>query len=203
MRIGVFGGTFDPIHWGHLIVAEQCREQAQLDQVLFIPAARPPHKQDRVLTPFAQRVELLGLAIAGHSTFRVDELEKERPGPSYTSDTLLAIHQRHPEAKLFLLIGSDCLPDLAHWHEPGRIAELACLLIVPRPGWPIWPAGQLRAALRLPPDRELSQQVVHSPLIEISSNELRRRASEGRSLRYLMPRAVECYIETHRLYKSD
>src|SRR5438094_10242563 len=88
MRIGVFGGTFDPVHVAHLIIAEQCREQAGLDQVWFIPAARPPHKQDRTVTPFAHRVEMLGLAIAGNPAFRIDELEKDRPGSSFTVDTL-------------------------------------------------------------------------------------------------------------------
>ena len=92
-RIGIFGGTFDPVHLGHLILAEQCREQAGLDQVWFVPALLPPHKQERVLTPFAQRVEMLALAIAGQPQFHVEELEKERPGPSYTVDTLETLHK--------------------------------------------------------------------------------------------------------------
>src|SRR3712207_5576514 len=138
MRIGVFGGTFDPVHLGHLILAEQCREQAQLDQVWFIPAARPPHKQDRPLTPFAQRLEMLALALAGHPAFRADDLEKDRPGPSYTVDTLEEVRRRQPGQELELLIGSDCLPDLPRWREPVRILELAGLLVVARPGWPVW-----------------------------------------------------------------
>src|SRR5579871_4282836 len=101
MRVGVFGGTFDPVHYGHLILAEQCREQARLDRVLFIPAARPPHKADRPLTPFGHRVEMLALAIAGNPAFAVDELEKERPGPSYTVDTLLELSRRLEGAELF------------------------------------------------------------------------------------------------------
>src|SRR5947209_4104124 len=109
-RIGLFGGTFDPVHVGHLILAEQCREQARLDQVWFIPSARPPHKPDQVLSPFARRVEMLSLAIAGHSAFRVDELEDERPGPSYTVDTLEALRAQHSEGEFFWVIGSDCLP---------------------------------------------------------------------------------------------
>src|SRR5713101_6699269 len=107
MRIGVFGGTFDPIHLAHLIIAEQCREQAQLDQVWFVPAARPPHKLDRPVTPFAQRVEMLALAIAGHPAFRIDELEKERSGTTYTVDTLAELQRRHPDAEFWLTIGSD------------------------------------------------------------------------------------------------
>src|SRR5438132_13227938 len=98
MRIGVFGGTFDPVHTAHLILAEQCREQAQLDQVWFIPAARPPHKQDRSLTAFRHRLEMLALALAGQPTFVINDLEKDRPGPSYTVETLHELHHRHPEA---------------------------------------------------------------------------------------------------------
>jgi nicotinate-nucleotide adenylyltransferase len=203
MRIGVFGGTFDPIHLGHLIVAEQCREQAGLDRVLFIPAARPPHKLDRQLTPWVHRLEMLHLAVAGHAVFQVDELEKDRPGPSFTVDTLALLRRRFPEATLHLLLGADCLPDLAHWFEPVRIVELARLLIVARPGWDVWSADQLRAALGLSHEHDLSLQIVHVPLIDIASRDVRARAREGRSVRYLVPRSVECYIEGHELYKGE
>jgi nicotinate-nucleotide adenylyltransferase len=195
MRIGVFGGTFDPVHLGHLVLAEQCREQARLDRVLFIPAARPPHKQGQNVTPFARRVEMLQLAIAGHAAFVVDELEKDRPGPSYTVDTVEELRRREPGARLFLLIGSDCLPDLVHWRDPGRIGELAELVIAARSGWSLDQLGQLPAAL--------ARQVVQTPLIDLASRDLRLRAAAGRSLRYLVPRAVECYIEAHRLYQAN
>src|SRR6516225_5688584 len=125
MRIGVFGGTFDPVHLGHLILAEQCREQAKLDQVLFVPAARPPHKQDQSLTPFAHRVDMLRLAVAGHPVFQIDELEKNRSGLSYTADTLEELHRREPEGELWLMVGSDCLPDIPGWHEPARMVASA------------------------------------------------------------------------------
>src|SRR5262245_54531603 len=115
MRIGVFGGTFDPVHQGHLILAEQCREQGRLDQVWFVPAARPPHKLAGPLTPFHQRVEMLSFALAGHPAFRIEELEKERSGPSYTVDTLTELHRRHPGHEWFLLIGSDTLHDMPNW----------------------------------------------------------------------------------------
>jgi nicotinate-nucleotide adenylyltransferase len=202
VRVGVFGGTFDPVHLGHLVSAEQCREQARLDQVLFIPAARPPHKLDRPTTPWAQRVEMLRLALAGQPAFRVDELEKERPGPSYTVDTLEELRKRSPELSLHLILGADCLPDLAQWHEPVRLFELAKVLVVARPGWPVWPVEKLREELKLPPQRSLSFQVVGVPLIDIASRDLRERIRKGLSVRYLVPRAVECYIETHELYKN-
>src|SRR5262245_8916653 len=103
MRIGVFGGTFDPVHLGHLVVAEQSRQQARLDGVWLVPAARPPLKLERAVTPFAQRVEMLALAVAGQPAFRIDLLEKDRPGPSYTADTLEELHHRQPDADLFFV----------------------------------------------------------------------------------------------------
>jgi nicotinate-nucleotide adenylyltransferase len=202
-KIGLFGGTFDPVHLGHLIMAEQCREQAKLDQVWFIPAARPPHKPDGALTPFRQRVEMLELALAGHAAFRIDELEQERPGPSYTADTLDILCERHPGNAFHLIVGSDCLPDLPSWHEPAHIAERAGLLVVARPSWPLWPIQELCKALRLSDPAALRYQIIHAPLIEIASRDLRQRCAEGRSLRYLVPRAIECYIETHRLYRAE
>src|SRR5262249_53451628 len=151
------------------------------------PAASPPHKQGKTLTPFAQRVQMIALAIAGQPAFRIDELEKDRPGPSYTVHTLEEIHRRHPDAELFLPVGSDTLLDLPHWYQPARILELAGLLVTARPGWPLPSLGELRAALHLPPGADLRLEVVDSPLIDISSRDLRRRAAEGRSLRYLVP----------------
>ncbi len=199
-RVAVFGGTFDPVHLGHLLMAEQAREQAHLDQVWFIPAASPPHKQGQQVTPFAQRVEMLQLALAGNPAFRINELEKDRAGPSYTADTLDELHRQHPDTELCLLVGSDCLPDLPHWHEPERIVKQAVLLVSPRPAWPMMSAEQLRAALRLPAEVPLRLEVVEVPLLEMASRDLRRRAAEGHSLRYMVPRAVECYIREKQLY---
>jgi nicotinate-nucleotide adenylyltransferase len=201
MRIGVFGGTFDPVHLGHLIVAEQCRDQAGLDQVLFVPAARPPHKQEVPLTPFAQRVEMLALALAGQPAFRIDELERDRPGPSYTVDTLGELQRRHAGAELFLLVGADALHDLPGWHDPAGIVARAALLVVARPGWDTPGAEAVRAALGLPEGAALRQQVVDAPLIDIRSRDLRRRVAEGRSIRYLVPRAIEVYLADKRLYR--
>jgi nicotinate-nucleotide adenylyltransferase len=200
MRIGVFGGTFDPVHLGHLILAEQCREQAQLDRVLFIPSARPPHKRDQPLTAFRHRVEMMQFAVAGHPVFRIDELEEKRAGPSYTADTLEELRRRDPEAQLWLMIGADCVPDIPSWHEPARIISAAGLLIVARPGSPTWSDAELRTNLGMSPESVLNYQTVHMPLIEIASRDIRRRVREGRSIRFLVPRAVECYIETYHLY---
>jgi nicotinate-nucleotide adenylyltransferase len=203
MRLGVFGGTFDPVHTGHLVLAEQCREQGRLDRVLFVPAARPPNKLDAPLTPFAQRVEMLELAVAGQPAFRVDELEKDRPGPSYTVHTLEELRRRHPGDEFFLLLGSDTLHDLKHWYQPERIAELAGFLVMLRPDWPAFSEDELAAALKLPDRAALRYQLVQTPLIDISSRDLRRRVAEGRSVRYLLPRAVEAYINDKQLYRKN
>jgi nicotinate-nucleotide adenylyltransferase len=201
MRIGIFGGTFDPVHFGHLILAEQGREQGRLDEVWFVPAAHPPHKSEPTLTRFEQRVEMLALAIAGNPAFRIDELEKERPGPSYTVDTLAELHRRHPSHEFLLLIGSDTLLDLPHWYQPQRVLEQANLLVTTRPGSAVLTTEQLRQRLHLPQQTPLSLQVVEVPQLDISSRDLRRRTAEGLSLRYFLPRAVECYIREKSLYK--
>jgi nicotinate-nucleotide adenylyltransferase len=201
MRIGVFGGTFDPIHLGHLILAEQCREQGRLDQVLFVPAARPPHKLDRLVTPFAQRAEMLTLAISGQPAFKVDELERDRPGPSYTADTLDEMHRRQPDAEQFLLVGGDTLRDLPLWFQPARIVARATLLVMARPGARLRSVEELRAELKLSGDVPLRLELAEVPLIEIASSDLRRRVLEGRSIRYQVPRAVEAYIADKQLYQ--
>jgi nicotinate-nucleotide adenylyltransferase len=203
MRIGVFGGTFDPIHLGHLILAEQCREQGELDQVWFIPAARPPHKLDRELTPFAQRVEMLNLAIAGNSAFKVEEIERDRPGPSYTADTLDGLRRQYPREDWRLLIGSDTLMDLPNWHEPARVIQQASLLVMVRTGHPVPTEQALRTVFSETQLPTLRLRVVQAPQIDISSSDLRRRTSEGRSLRYQVPRAVECYILNKNLYQLE
>lgn len=201
MRVGVFGGTFDPVHTGHLLLAEQAREQGRLDEVWFVPAPRPPHKDEPDLTRFEQRVEMLALALAGNPAFRIDELEKERSGPSYTVDTLAELRRRHPGNEFFLLVGSDTLVDLPHWYEPVRVLEQAGLLVMARPGSDVPTVEQLQAQLPMPGDAPLRLQVIETPQIDISSRDLRRRAAAGRSLRYFLPRAVECYIHDKRLYQ--
>jgi len=191
MRVGVFGGSFDPVHWAHLVIAEQAREQVALDRVLFVPAARPPHKQTQPLSTFAHRATMLRLAIAGHLAFEVSEVEKDRPGPSYTVATLEDLRRCHPEADLFLILGGDSLRDFPNWREPERIAAMATLVAAPRPGYLV---QSLPNWVRL--------QEIQVPLLEISSTDIRKRVASGRSIRYLVPRAVECYIEAHGLYRN-
>jgi nicotinate-nucleotide adenylyltransferase len=202
MRIGIFGGTFDPVHYGHLIVAEQAREQAELDQVWFVLSARPPHKVDRSLTPFERRAEMLSLALAGQEHhFRVSTIEKDRPGLSYTADTLAAFEEQNRGADWFLILGADSVKDLPTWHEPLRITKKSTILVAARPGHPVWTGGELAARLGVDP-QEVRLRLVEVPLIDIASRDLRRRVAEGRSLLYQVPRSVEVYVREKKLYTS-
>ena len=199
MRIGVFRGTFDPVHMGHLILAEQCRDQAKLDEVWFLPSYHPPHKATAAVTRFEQRCDMLELAVAGHPAFRVERIEKELPPPSYTAETLAELRRRHPGNEFALLMGSDGLPDLPIWYEPRRVVEQASLIVVPRPGVMLWTAERLASALGLPTEA-VRLRYVACPMIEIASRELRRAVADGLSIRYLVPRAVEEYVRDRKLY---
>jgi nicotinate-nucleotide adenylyltransferase len=199
MRLGLFGGTFDPIHVGHLILAESCREACRLDRVWFVVAGAPPHKAGP-RTAVADRLEMVRIAIAGHPAFEVSELETSRPGPHYSVETLEEVHRRRPDDEIFFLIGADSLVDLPRWRQPERIAALATVVVVSRPSTttaqPITPFRPEFGAAARP------MQMVEIPLIGIASNDLRRRIAEGRSIRYQVPRGVEAYIHAHRLYQQ-
>ncbi len=199
MRIGVFGGSFDPVHLGHLIVAEQCREAAALDHVLFVPAPRPPHKSESDLTPFHLRVEMLALALAGQSAFAIDEIERDRSGPSYTADTLQILRDRQPDADWHLILGADSLEDFPNWHRPDRIVELANLVVASRPDQPEDAAKRFEARLA---HVSVHLQVVRVPLIGISSTDVRCRVASGQSKRFLVPRAVEGFINDRQLNRE-
>ncbi len=203
VRLGLYGGSFDPVHYGHLLLAECCREQAGLHQVLFLPAAVPPHKRDRELIPAGQRIEMLELAVAGHEAFAVSRHEADRGGVSYTVQTLEHFRQAHPEAELFLLLGADMLNDLPNWYEASRVCELAMPLVVRRAGLGEPDYDCLRGTAS--PERidEIRRHEVEMPAIGLSSTEIRRRVAAGRSIRFRTPRAVEKYIQTHGLYRAS
>ncbi len=199
MHIGIYGGTFDPVHLAHLVLAEQCREQAGLDEVWFLPAGVPPHKSRTDITPAKDRLAMLDFAIAGHEKFRISTIEIERTGPSFTVDTLTQLHNDHPQHAWSLLMGADSVRDLPTWREPHRILELAQILAVNRGDRPAM-AWETLAAHFSP--AELQRIVpVTMPGIDLSSSDLRRRAAAGLSLRYLVPRAVEIYIQQQKLYR--
>lgn len=184
-RVGVFGGTFDPPHLGHLAIAEWARERLGLDHVTFVPAGEPPHKR-RGVTAAPHRLAMTRLAVRGNRAFRVSSLEARRPGPSFTVDTLRELRRRDRATRLWLLLGEDSLDDFASWHAPEEILRLATLAVAGREG-----AGRRRR----PPCTWIG-----NPAIAISSSALRRRARAGRSLRYLVPDRVIAYLERHRLY---
>jgi len=202
MRLGLYGGSFDPVHYGHLLLAECSRETLRLDEVWLIPAAIPPHKQARERAAAKVRLEMLELALAGHEQIKASRIEIDRGGVSYTLDTLEAVKQLHPAATLFFLMGADSLRDLPTWREPRRICELAIPAVVRR-GGAAEPDFSVLAPL-VSPERmaETRAAQVEMPLIELSSTDLRQRAASGKTLRFRTPRAVEKYIETQGLYKT-
>jgi nicotinate-nucleotide adenylyltransferase len=182
-RVGVFGGTFDPVHVGHLAIANDALDELDLGRVYFVPARRSPLKQDGPVAGAEDRLAMLTAAIADEPRFRVSRVELEREGPSFSVDTLEAIRG---EGELFLILGSDAYADFERWREPARIRSLATIVVAARPGAPNAPADV---------------RMLDSPLMDISSRELRARAARGRSLRYLVPEAALRYIEEHRLYR--
>lgn len=200
MRIGLFGGSFDPIHNGHLLLAECCREQCGLDQVWFIPAAVAPHKREQPHASDDQRLEMLSLAIAGHAGFEICDFEIERGGVSYTVDTLRAIAESEPQAELFLLMGADTLADLVNWHQPAEVCSLVMPVVVGRAGEPAPSYESLAPIVEAERVAEFQQHHVQMPQMELSSSEIRRRTAAGESIRFQTPRAVEKYIEANRLY---
>jgi nicotinate-nucleotide adenylyltransferase len=198
MRLGIFGGTFDPVHYGHLLLAESCREQLKLDEIRFVPAATPPHKVDQPITDGQSRADMLSLAVSGYPEFVVDRRELKRKSPSFTVDTLVEFAAEFPAAELYFLVGADSLRDLLTWREPERITKLATLVACNRPGLPELQKAQVVQWVGPEiADRILTLQMAGT---DISASEMRDRVRDGRSLRFLTPRAVETYVFEHGLY---
>jgi len=212
-RTAVLGGSFNPIHYGHLLLADEALEQLALDRVVFVPAAAPPHKLVTSLAPAADRYAMVKLATADHPKFAVSDIELRRAGPSYTVDTLELLQAGGDE--LILILGSETFLDLISWRAPRRIAELARLVVVPRAGSPFDPesaaAQKVLAAIgmarfapvdgaRMPAGTVM---ILHATSLPISASDLRRRVREGRSLAYRMPPAIIHYIDSHSLYVGE
>jgi len=198
MRLGVLGGTFDPPHVGHLILAEEARTRLDLRKVLFVPAGDPWRKAAQEVTAAEHRLAMVRLMLESDAYFEVSMLEVERAGPSYTVDTLEALDQQYgPGLELYFILGEDALHDLPHWKEPARIVSLAWLAVAGRPAGERWSDPDLEAAVP-----GVSERIVPLPMptVEISSTHLRERARAGLSLRYLVPLVVEEYIRRHGLY---
>ncbi len=185
MKFGILGGTFNPIHWGHLLLAETARDQLGLDRVLFIPVHQPPHKNAKGVLPGAVRLELVQLAIRDHPAFVASDIELKRESVSYTLDTVKVLREHLPMAKLFLLIGQDMLA--VQWKGWQEITQLCTVVAAGRPG-----TKTRRLAGNIKP--------LAMPQVEISSSDVRARVAAGRSIRYLVPAAVERYIRDHQLY---
>jgi nicotinate-nucleotide adenylyltransferase len=200
MRLGLLGGTFDPVHFAHLLLAEQCREACRLDQVWFLPSGRPPHKPNETISPSEARIEMLELAVAGHPGFSVCTLEIERGGTTYTVDTLEHLHRDDPTRELFFLIGADSLADLPSWREPERIVQLATIVAVNRGDRPLPDSSALMGQKGLQPASPI--RFVTMPGVDLSSSDIRQRVHAGRSIRYMTPPAVEVYIRERSLYRD-
>ena len=217
MRLGIIGGTFNPIHWGHLVLAETARETLALDRVVFIPTRHPPHKRASNLLPGSVRFALVQLAIHDHPNFVASDIELQREGSSYSIDTVRILHQQLPQAKLFLLMGADMLS--VRWIAWDELKRLCTVVVAHRPldSSPGFSRPSARASGFLaegsrakaregalpgsrPVRREVGLKWLAMPQVEISSTDIRLRLRAGRSIRYLVPPAVERYIREHRLY---
>lgn len=201
MRLGILGGTFDPVHYGHLLMAESCRQQLNLDEVRLIPARHPPHKPGQIITDGHARADMLTFAVAGYPEFVVDRRELKRVGPSFTVDTLSELQAEWPEAELFFLMGADSLRDLQTWRDPLRISQLATLVVCNRPGLAELTQPQILDWA----GTEIAPRVVtvSMPGTDLSGTDLRDRVRAGLGLRFLTPRAVEAYIDQHQLYRES
>lgn len=199
MIVGVLGGTFDPIHLGHLVVAEEVRRRLGLEEVWFVPTGQPWLKVDRGISSAEHRVKMVSLAIASNRYFKLSKIEIERPGPSYSVDTIAALRSQWRLAEIFFILGRDALMDLPLWKEPGRLIELCQLVAVDRPGSSLPDLRSLELAIPHLASRVLFVEV---PQLDISSSQVRDRVAQGLSIKYLVPEGVEEYIREEGLYLS-
>jgi nicotinate-nucleotide adenylyltransferase len=189
-RLGIFGGTFDPVHLGHLRAAEVAREALALDGVLFVPSGQPPHRPAAAASGL-DRFAMLALATAAHPAFVLSDLELRRREPSYTVETLESLHAQRPHSELFLILGADAFAEVGSWREPQRLLALCTLAVVSRPG--VAAPGAAPAGARV--------VTVDRPTLPFSSTEVRRLVSEGHSVRYVVSERVADYIEKRELYR--
>lgn len=201
-RLGVYGGTFDPIHMGHLIVAEMARQECCLDKVLFIPAKIPPHKNDNHISPADYRFEMTGLAIRENPYFDISDLELKRQGISYTVDSIIALSQEQSdESKIWLIVGGDSFLEIDRWKDAETIMTMCNFAVYLRPNFPT--ETLMIKAERVRKRFDSNVQFVEAPMIGISSTDIRNRVSRGKSIRYMVPDAVEKYIREKGLYTAD
>lgn len=190
-KLGILGGTFDPIHMGHLVLAEQVREQFQLDRVIFIPSASPPHKTEEELSSANHRFEMTKLALEGNRYFFVSDIELKREGLSYTVETLRRLKELYNDSEIYFLTGSDVLDEITTWKDPEEIYKLAKVVIAVRPGFD-----------KLDPEDHFAQKSIIARItgVNISSTQIREKVRKGESIKYLVPSKVEEYIKKRNLY---
>ncbi|HEY3309521.1 MAG TPA: nicotinate-nucleotide adenylyltransferase [Desulfuromonadaceae bacterium] len=214
MRIGLIGGTFNPVHIAHLRIAEEARELCALDRMIFIPAADPPHKPLTGGVPFKQRYEIVRLAISDNPGFELSDIECQRFGKSYSIDTITSIRAEYPDDELFFIIGSDSFLEIGLWHRYAEIFQACNLIVVERPGRPVSdPLAALPVAIqgqfrynsifnRLEHEAGITVQFITGCLLDVSSSEIRRLVAAGHSIKYLVPPEVEAYIKEQRIYSK-
>ena len=197
-RLGVIGGTFDPPHYGHLVLAETARVQLGLDRVLFVVAGQPPHKPGCPITPSHHRAAMVEAAIADNPACVLSRVDLDRPGPHYTVEMLTLLQREYPEAELFFLVGGDSLAQFLTWRDPAGIVRLARLAVMPRPGH----EPDLASLEQVLPGLRERLVWLDAPALDIAASDLRRRVREGLPIRYLVPPPVEAYIHEYRLYEA-
>lgn len=199
-RIGVIGGTFDPIHYGHLAAAEEVRARMSLTKVLFVVAGIPPHKLDEEVTPVEHRLAMVELGIASNPHFEISRVDVDRPGPSYSVDTIsILLEQYGQNTEMFFIMGLDSLVEVPTWRQPQRLIQLCHLVAVTRPGFDV-DMRRLEASV---PGISSRVEIIDMPELDISSSDLQRRVSEGLPIKYQVPEKVERYINEHQLYRSS
>jgi nicotinate-nucleotide adenylyltransferase len=199
LRIGILGGAFNPPHTGHLVCAQEAFVQLELAKVVFVPVGEAPHRELQGDPGAEERLEMVELATADDERFEVSRVELDRKGPSFTSDTLRALHEASPDDELFLILGGDQAAALSTWHEPEAVLELATVAVVERISWSKHAIGIKVGRLR----GGRAIRYLDMPIIQISSSAIRRRAGEGKPIRYLVPDKVAAYIESKGLYGAS
>lgn len=203
MRIGLFGGTFDPIHYGHLILAEEVREALNLDKIIFIPGANPPHKNIKKISSASLRLKMVRLAIQDNPKFDVSTVEMKKKTPAYTLDTVVHFRKLYKRATLFFMIGSDSLYEMHTWYKIDELAEQCCFVVAARPGFEL--KDQKCGDLNLAPKtfQRLTRHVIKMIPIGVSSTQIRKKVAQGLSIRYLVPRKVAQLIDYKGLYHKE
>ena len=194
-RVGVMGGTFDPIHYGHLVTAEEAVVQFGLDEVVFVPTGRPWMKADREVSPGEDRYLMTVVATASNPRFSVSRIEIDRDGPTYTVETLRQLADQHPDAELYFITGADAMLEIFEWKDPEEVVQLAHFIAATRPGYDL---ARFEAAA---PTHHPRVSTMDIPALAISSSDIRARVRDGRAIRYLLPEGVKSYIEKQALYR--